>query len=101
MTALPPVVPTGNGIVRFLAERPEFAGVGKATARKLWQAFGPELYRVLGSGGGDGSRHSRCRFRVLQKPILGTADSEYWNRLGVRSVLLEIPEASMNKGVAG
>ena len=50
MTALPPVVPTGNGIVRFLAERPEFAGVGKATARKLWQAFGPELYRVLGSG---------------------------------------------------
>ena len=28
----------------------------------------------------------------------GTADSEYWNRLGVRSVLLEIPEASVNKG---
>jgi len=27
-----------------------------------------------------------------------TADSEYWNRLGIRSVLLEIPEASMNKG---
>jgi len=24
--------------------------------------------------------------------------SEYWNRLGVRSVLLEIPEASINKG---
>jgi hypothetical protein len=53
-------------------------------------------YRAL--RGGDGSRHSRCRFRVLQKPILGTADSEYWNRLGVRSVLLEIPAASMNKG---
>ena len=47
--------------------------------------------------GGDGSRHSQCRFRVLQKPILGTADSEYWNRLGVRGVLHEIPEASMNK----
>lgn len=47
---------------------------------------------------GDGCRHSRCRLSVLQKPILGTADSEYWNRLGVRSVLLEIPEASMNKG---
>jgi hypothetical protein len=29
---------------------------------------------------------------------MGTADSEYWNRLGVRSVLLEIPEASLNKG---
>jgi hypothetical protein len=32
----------------------------------------------------DGSRHSRCRFRVLQKPILGTAGSEYWHCLGVR-----------------
>jgi hypothetical protein len=29
---------------------------------------------------------------------MGTADSEYWNRLGVRSVLLEISETSMNKG---
>ena len=47
--------------------------------------------------GGDGSRHSRCGFRVLQKPILGTADSEYWHCLGVRSFLLEIPQASMNK----
>src|SRR5215469_7965741 len=45
--------------------------------------------------GGDGSRYSRCRFRVLQKPILGTADSEYWHCLGVRSFLLEIPHASM------
>jgi hypothetical protein len=47
--------------------------------------------------GGDGSRHSRCRFRVLQKPILGTADSECWHCLGVRSFPLEIPQASMNK----
>jgi len=37
-------------------------------------------------------------FVFFKRPILGTADSEYWNRLGVRSVLLEIPEASMNKG---
>jgi hypothetical protein len=47
--------------------------------------------------GGDGSRHSRCRFVVLQKPILGTADSKYWNCLGVRSFLFEIPQASMTK----
>ena len=33
----------------------------------------------------------------FKKPILGTADSEYWHRLGVRSVLLQIPEASMNR----
>jgi hypothetical protein len=42
-----------------------------------------------------GSRHSRCRYRVLQKPILGTADSEYRHCLGVRSFLLEIHQASM------
>ena len=38
---------------------------------------------------------SRCRFHVLQKPILGTTDSEYWHCLAVRSFLLEIPHASM------
>ena len=34
-------------------------------------------------------------FDVLQKPILGTADSEYWHCLGVRSFLLDIPQASI------
>ena len=48
-----------------------------------------------GVRGGHGSRHRRCRFRVLQTPILGTADGEYWHRLGLRSFLLEIPQASM------
>lgn len=47
--------------------------------------------------GGNGSRHSRCGFRVLQKPFLGTADSEHWCRLGVRSFLFEIPQAPVNK----
>jgi hypothetical protein len=51
-------------------------------------------YRAIRDG--DGSRHSRCRFRVLQRPILGTADSEYWHCLGVRSFLLQIPQAHMN-----
>jgi hypothetical protein len=45
--------------------------------------------------GGDGSRYSRCRFRILQKPILGTADSEYRYCLGVRGFLLEIFQAFM------
>src|ERR1017187_6458168 len=47
--------------------------------------------------GGNGGRHSRCGFRVLHKPILGTADSERWRCLGVRSFLFEIPQESMNK----
>jgi hypothetical protein len=36
-----------------------------------------------------------CRFRILQKAILGAADSEYWNCLGIRSILLQIPQASV------
>ena len=45
--------------------------------------------------GGDGSRYSRCRFRVLQKPILGTTDGQRWHCLGVRGFLLEILQAPM------
>jgi hypothetical protein len=46
---------------------------------------------------GDGSRHRWCRFCVLQKPILGAADSEYWHCLSIRNFLFDIPLASMNK----
>src|SRR5215472_4914817 len=45
--------------------------------------------------GGDGSSYSRCRFRVLQKPVLGTADGEYRHRPGLRGFLLEILRAAM------
>jgi hypothetical protein len=50
LNALVTIKPNGVGIVRFLAERPEFAGVGKATAQKLWDRIGGELYGILGSG---------------------------------------------------
>ena len=43
----------------------------------------------------DGSHYSCSGFPVLQKPTLGTANSEYRNCLGVRSFLLQIPEESM------
>src|SRR5271169_1459609 len=42
----------------------------------------------------DGSHYSCCGFPVLQRPVLGTANSEYRNCLNVRSFLLDIPEAS-------
>lgn len=48
--------PKGRHIVEFLASRPEFAGIGKATAKRLWHRFGEELYSVL--GGGDDARLS-------------------------------------------
>ncbi len=44
------VIPRGRYIVEFLASRPEFAGVGKATAARLWKHFGPDLYTALGDG---------------------------------------------------
>ena len=44
-----------------------------------------------------GSRHSRCRFLVLQKSVLGTADGEYRNCFGIRSFLLKILQASVRK----
>jgi hypothetical protein len=50
--------------------------------------------------GGDGSCHRRCRFRVLQRSILGTANGEYRHCLGVRSFLREILSASMTLSLA-
>ncbi|MGH8320265.1 MAG: hypothetical protein ACREUL_20240 [Steroidobacteraceae bacterium] len=43
--------------------------------------------------GGDGSRYSRSRFRVLQESPLGTANGEYWYCLDLRRFLLEISPA--------
>ncbi|CDZ25752.1 Helicase, RecD/TraA family [Neorhizobium galegae bv. officinalis] len=43
-------MPRGHHIVEFLASRPEFVGVGKATAQRLWETFGPDLYAILGDG---------------------------------------------------
>jgi exodeoxyribonuclease V alpha subunit len=43
-------IPRGRHIVEFLASRPEFVGVGKATAARLWERFGSDLYAVLGNG---------------------------------------------------
>lgn len=37
-------------VVRYLATNPAFVGVGVARASALWDAFGEDLYRVLGSG---------------------------------------------------
>src|SRR5450759_21011 len=48
----------------------------------------------------DGSRDRRNRSLVLQEPVLGTADGERRNRPGIRSLLLQIPEASMSEAEA-
>lgn len=44
------LIPPGRNIVRFLAARPEFAGIGLATAQKLWDAFGVNLHCILDGG---------------------------------------------------
>lgn len=40
----------GRFIVKYLAANRRFAGVGYARAAALWEAFGPDLYRVLADG---------------------------------------------------
>jgi exodeoxyribonuclease V alpha subunit len=46
------IQPTGRLIIDFVLKHPAFdgLGIGKATARRLWTAFGPELYGVLSRG---------------------------------------------------
>ena len=45
----------------------------------------------------DGGRRDRRGRPVLQEPALGAADGERRNCPGVRGVLSEVPEASMNE----
>src|SRR5215475_6449562 len=67
----------------------------------MWSSGPDEGYRNGQTGSwsalrtGDGSRHSRRRYRLLQKPILGTTDGECWHCLRVRSFLFEILQAFM------
>jgi hypothetical protein len=68
-----------------------------AKDRGFGQGGGPEVDNGnSGLHSAAGSRRGRCGFPILQEPVLGTADGEYRNRPGVRSVLLEISEASMS-----
>ncbi|WP_079433399.1 ATP-dependent RecD-like DNA helicase [Zoogloea sp. LCSB751] len=42
--------PSGEHLIRFLADSEGFAGVGIARARRLWDRFGDDLYRILDEG---------------------------------------------------
>jgi exodeoxyribonuclease V alpha subunit len=50
----------GDYLVRYLARSSRFTGIGEASALRLWQAHGPELYSILAGGSPE-----------LLTPILG------------------------------
>ncbi|WP_144143982.1 ATP-dependent RecD-like DNA helicase [Paraburkholderia sp. BCC1884] len=41
------LLPSGEHIVTLIAENADFKGIGWVKARKLWETFGDELYRIL------------------------------------------------------
>ena len=42
--------PSGEHVVTFIAENAAFEGVGQVKARRLWEAFGDNLYNLLDGG---------------------------------------------------
>ncbi len=44
------VRPSGDLLIDFLAANPKFAGIGKKTARHLWNVFGETLFTILDAG---------------------------------------------------
>jgi len=42
-----PVLPVGPALVDFIGKNPKFAGIGIRIAKKMWMAFGGELYDIL------------------------------------------------------
>ena len=45
-----PLLPTGEGIKRWIATNPKIPGVGARTASRLWEALGTKLYEALRHG---------------------------------------------------
>ena len=43
-------LPSGEHIVRFIADNPHFEGLGTRKARRLWERFGNRLYGLLDAG---------------------------------------------------
>jgi exodeoxyribonuclease V alpha subunit len=43
-------LPRGRLLTRFLAEHPDFVGIGAVKAKRLWDKFGDRLHRVLSEG---------------------------------------------------
>jgi len=47
---LVPLLPSGEHIVAFMSDNDAFVGIGPVKARRLWEAFGEDLYRILDEG---------------------------------------------------
>lgn len=43
-------LPSGEHIITLMAESPDFQGIGRVKARRLWEAFNEELYSILDRG---------------------------------------------------
>jgi len=92
------VRPSGGNIVAALADHPDFSGIGYVKARKLWDAFGDELYRILDAGDVETLR------RVLSLEVAEKLVDQWrtWDRGTVVRWLdcLAIPRAIGRKVVA-
>lgn len=73
-----PLIPRGQGIVRWIATNKAIVGVGTATATKLWDQFGADLYDHLRDGnvaalaaviGPIGAQSLVAEFRLLADEV--------------------------------
>lgn len=67
--------PSGEHIIGLLAESQQFAGIGQVKARRLWDRFGSELYRLL-----DGADAPRLAEVLPLKMAQNLVDA--WSRWG-------------------
>jgi len=74
-TAMKLLRPSGEHIVRLLADSPDFKGIGTVKARRLWERFGEALYGIL-----DAGERERL-IEVLPEPLADTLVAA-WQRWG-------------------
>lgn len=49
-TELTLTLPSGEHIIALMADNPDFQGIGRVKARRLWETFREELYEILDRG---------------------------------------------------
>lgn len=85
--------PTGEHIVAFMGDSPNFRGIGRGKARKLWEAFGNSLYEHLDAG-------NVTELSKVLTPISAAQVAAAWAQHSERSTLQQLQAQGFDPSVA-
>lgn len=87
------VRPSGEHLVTYIAESPDFIGIGSVKARRLWDTFGEQLYGILDSG-------DAAQLGTVVGEHAATTLVEAWSKLGDSSTVQWLQSENFDLRVA-